>query len=198
MTLSELYNLLEIENPSQFEYFEQLADLLENEEPIGFDMLYTLLSQVSADTLKELIGNYMEDLCGSIPDRYEDFFILADSIQQKLVLLAENAEQDEPKKELIQELYRFRQWYHKEDGAAIDGVPCSVMNALFSCRSEKFSGEEHEYDFSGAMDYEIDEMSVSIGAFRTIDVAARADESDEDPDDGTLIIDSSYDPYKLD
>ena len=204
MTLNQLYDLLEIDTPSQFEYFEQLADLLETDEEIGFDQFFALLTDVDTDTLKELIGNYMEDLCNAIPDRYDDLVSLADSVQQKVLLLAENADKNGTKNELIQELYRFRQWYHKEDAAMVDQTPCCVMDALFTARSEKYSGEEHDYDFAGAMDYEIGDMSVSLGSFSTIDVSGKTQNGSEeeipaeDADDGTLIIDASYDPYRLD
>lgn len=189
MTLDELLELIELDSPEELEYFEQFAELMENEENIPFDLFYAVLSKASQETMTELTGNYMEDLGNGLPDNLEDLFTLIDSVQQRLLLLCETLDEGDSRRDFVQELYRFRQWFHKENGAAIDGKPCTVMDAIASARSCQFSGEEHDYDFSPSMNYELGDLSIGLGAFKEIDVdpenspdeeTAEDEESDED------------------
>ena len=62
MDKDELYELLDIEAPSDFEYFENLAALIECEEHIEFEELYALLKDVNKESLLTLISNYFEEI----------------------------------------------------------------------------------------------------------------------------------------
>ena len=184
MTLADLFEMLEMDSPADFEYFEQFADLMESEENIPFDLFYTAISQASSETMTELTGNYMEDLSNALPDDYDELFTIVDSVQQRLLLLCEDLDEGDSRRDYANELYRFRQWYHKNDGAFVDGVPCCVMDAAARARSEKFSGTEHVYDFSPSLGYDLEDLSVGLGSFSKIDLlGGDADEETEEEKD---------------
>lgn len=197
MTLAELFEILDMDSPSDFEYFEQFADLMESEEDIPFDLFYSVVSEASQETLTELTGNYMEDLSNSLPDDYDELFSIVDSVQQRLLLLCENLEDSNNRRDYAQELYRFRQWYHKEDGAFVDGKPCCVMDAAAGARSEKYSGAEHSYDFSPSLDYQLDDLSVGLGSFKEINLVESEEPEEEEEEAGQLIEDLEKDASEL-
>ena len=47
MDRERLYEILDIEEPAEFDYFENIAALLECDENIGYEELYGLLQEVS-------------------------------------------------------------------------------------------------------------------------------------------------------
>lgn len=187
MTLADLFEMLDMDTPADFEYFEQFADLMESEEDIPFDLFYSVISEASPETMTELTGNYMEDLSNALPDDYDDLFTIVDSVQQRLLLLCENLDDSDSRRDYANELYRFRRWYHREDGAFVDGKPCCVMDAAARARSEKFSGTEHVYDFSPSLGYELEDLSVGLGSFREINLV----ESEEPEEEEDSIIEES-------
>ena len=63
-----LYKLLDIEKPEDFEYFENIADLLEYEEEIDETALFQLVKDLNKDTLAELLFSYFEEIMDFIPD----------------------------------------------------------------------------------------------------------------------------------
>ncbi len=170
MTLKELYEKLEMEGPGDFEYFEQLADLIECEEDIPFDLFYSALSQVSGETMTELTGNYMEEISEALPDDLDDLFSLIDSIQQRLLLLADSLENPENRRSFAEELYKFRKWYRDPELALVDGRRTSVLDAVACAREESLGGPEREYDLSAALDYDLKELSASLGTYSKVDV----------------------------
>ena len=186
MTLAELFEMLDMDTPADFAYFEQFADLMESEDDIPFDLFYSAISEADPETMTELTGNYMEDLSGALPDDYDELFSIVDSVQQRLLLLCEGPDDPDSRRDYANELYRFRLWYHKEDGASVDGVPCCVMDAVARARSEKFSGSEHVYDFSPSLDYELKDLAVGLGSFKEIDLVG--DDSPEDEDAEAPVI----------
>ena len=176
MTLADLFEMLDMDTPADFGYFEQFADLMECEEEIPFDLFYSAISQADSETMTELTGNYMEDLSNALPDDYDELFSIVDSVQQRLLLLCENLEDSDSRRDYANELYRFRQWYHKDGGAFVDGRATCVMDAAAGARSEKYSGTEHVYDFSPSLDYELKDLSVGLGSFKEIDLVEKEEE----------------------
>ncbi len=170
MERDDLFDLLEIDRPEQFEYFEQFAELLECEEDIEFDDMFEALSGAAAENLGEFSENYFEELMNALPDSEQAAFAKLDSIQQRLMLLAAD-EDDNGRRLFAQELYKFRDWYHEPGSAIVDGLSMSPMEALFECRADKLTGSEHKYDFSGFDRYELEELSMNIGNFSQIDVS---------------------------
>jgi hypothetical protein len=170
MTLNELLKELEMEEPSSLEYFEQLASLLEYDEPIPFDIFYSALSPTSSEELGEWLELYFDELSDSIPDAEQDLFSLADSLRQRLGLLWQSSGSEEARRTLVEELQRFQNWYTKPGGASVDGAPCSVLEALTHFRAQKLGEPPRTYDFQPSLDYPLEELSLHLGAFEPIGV----------------------------
>lgn len=170
MTREELFALIDIEDPSELEYFEQLADLMETEEKIEFDDLFTAISQVSAMTMGEFAENYFDEMLKALPDNAEDINSVISSIQQRFTMLSEDLDVGGSHEALAEEIERFRAWYHDPSFAEIDGKPVSVFAAIVECRADKLQNLEHEYEFANALDYPLEELTMNLGAFRKIDV----------------------------
>jgi len=175
MKLQELMDILYLEEPEDFEYFEQLADLLEYEDDIPFDIFYSVLSRVEGAVIGEILENYLEEISDNLPDYTTDLFTLVETIKQRLLLLAENLDDPTTRRSFIEELYRFRQWYIKPDAASVDGVKCSLLEAITFHRAEKLGEDNHKYDFEDCLDYQIEEISMSLGEFDKIDVLEEED-----------------------
>lgn len=170
MERDDLFDLLEIDRPEQFEYFEQFAELLECEDEIAFEDMYEVLEGASAENLGEFSENYFEELMNALPDSEQAAFAKLDAIQQRLMLLA--ADEDGSSLRLfVQELYKFRLWYHEPGPATVGGLRMSPMEALLECRAGRLTGMEHECDFSGFDSYELEELSMNLGSFSKIDVS---------------------------
>ena len=75
MNKRELYALLDIESPEEFEYFENLADYLECEEELDYTDVAELFNGVNKDVLAQLCDNYFEEISGFVPgSQTEDLY----------------------------------------------------------------------------------------------------------------------------
>ena len=179
MTLSELYKKLDMESPADMEYFEQFADLLELEEELPFDLFYMALSEVTAENAGELVENYFEDLSNAAPEDENDLVLLLDSLEENLMHLAEDIDDADARRSFAEQLYKFREWYKKPGTAAVDGDPMSLFEALIEAREDALSGGSHDFDFSGCLDFKLDDASYGLGRFSTIDITGDGEEKDE-------------------
>ena len=177
MNKEELFEILDIEVPEDFAYFEQFADLIECEEEIPEELIFAAISGMSGETAAELIDNYFEDLTGAIPDDADDLVSLTESIKQNMMLCTGNLEDSNIKAELASQIASFRAWFHKDGSAKYGELPCSVFYAITEHRSEKLGAEKNKCDFTNALDYDLDNISLNLGAYSGVDILE--DESDE-------------------
>ena len=189
MRIEEVLELLEIESPDEFEYFEHLAELIECPEEISYDAFYSVLNEVDPAILADLLDNYFEDLMQGIPDDATDFFTLVTTIGQVLISLCQGNEFHD-RHLFVDELYRFRNWYTFDsvvhcydlsDGLT-SGIP--VVEALALYRLEKLGEKKYEYDFSDCMDYRLEEYTLplsSISDSMEVDMEDEDDDTAEDP-----------------
>lgn len=168
MTFEDVLELLEIDSPDEFEYFEHLAELIECMEDIPHDVLFSVLKVVDPDVLTELLDSYFEDNMQGIPDEASDFYTLFITIRQSLIGLAASCTSLEQRRLFVEELYRFRSWYTFDsvvhcvalaDGSISD-IP--VVEALSLFRLEKLGEATYQFDFSESMDYPLEEYSMPI------------------------------------
>jgi hypothetical protein len=168
MDFDELLELLEIESPDEFGYFEHFAALVECDEEIPYDLFYRILAEAEPDTLIDLTDNYFEEILQNIPEDAVDAYTLLSTIRQALVGLAKNSSTREERVAYTDELYKFRNWYifdsivhlkRISDNAKRD---VTVSEAFSLYRLEKLNADQFRYDFSDSLDYEIDEYSISI------------------------------------
>lgn len=168
MDKDQLLALLELEDTSEFFYFEHFSALLESEAELDYDLFYELLEQVPAKSLSELTDHYFEDILQGVPDDDMNLYTLFQEIRHTLHTLASASDQARNRALYIEELFRFRNWFLLDSLVNCTGVKdrsvqrISVLEALTLYRLEKLSMEKYEYDFSDALDYEIDEYTMDV------------------------------------
>jgi len=162
------------------EYFEELADLCEEEREMDFNEVYEALGDITSEDMGEILENYMEELQKGLPDEDQEMYMLLENIKTGMLFLCENLEDENTKSQFAEELTRFRNWFVADGLCKVDGVPCSLMHAIASSRADNLTGEESEIDFANALNYELKDFEMSIGSFDKIDILP--DEEDEPVD----------------
>jgi len=174
MTKEQLFEKLELESPIDFNYFEQMAELLECDEEISFDDFFSAISMLDGETAQSLIENYFEDFNGSIPDSDDEFVMMIESLKQNLILACSDIENT--RRQFAELLYAFRQWMHEKSGAVVDGMPCTIIDALAEHRVEKLGGSSHKYEFPSVSKFEMEDISLSLGKYSKVDILKEEDE----------------------
>ncbi|QHI71187.1 hypothetical protein [Aminipila terrae] len=193
MNYDELLELLDIESPDEFQYFEHFADLMECDGHISYDALFELISQVDKKVLAELIENYFDEISDSLPDDGTEAFTFLKSLSMSLRGILKQKDEENEAREMVrfvEELERFRNWYvidsniectRKKDGTTKE---VTFFEALVLSRMEKLNEEEYSYGFDEGLDYQLDEYTVSFS-----DVI-----SEEEEEDGYLEEDLEENP----
>ncbi|HWQ79003.1 MAG TPA: hypothetical protein VN381_09305 [Anaerovoracaceae bacterium] len=170
MDFDELLELLEIDSPDEFAYFEHFAALIECDEEVPYDLFYKILADVESDTLVDLTENYFEDVMQGMPEDAIDIYTLFGTTKQALAGLARNSFTREERIAYVDELFKFRSWYIFDSTVHLRRLrdntkrSVTVSEALSLYRLERLNEDQYSYDFSDCMDYEIDEYSISIDA----------------------------------
>ena len=81
MDREELYELLDIDTPADFEYFENLAALLECDEYLEYEDIYALMEGVDKDTFSGLVDNYFDEITDFIPGDMAELYTLLEKIK---------------------------------------------------------------------------------------------------------------------
>ncbi|NMA93580.1 MAG: hypothetical protein GX975_02850, partial [Clostridiales bacterium] len=115
MTLRKLYEILDIEGPEDLEFFEQLADLMETEGHISAENFAYVLSELNPQTAEEFVETYIEELEQALPEGEGDGIMeTLDTMQHRLILLAEELDDEDSRSDFCDELYKLREWLHEE------------------------------------------------------------------------------------
>lgn len=177
MDLKELYLLLDMESGDDFRYFENVAELFENPEDIGNDVIYALLLNIDLYELKELCTVYFDQLSEVLPESETDIFMLLDNIGRVFSGMIESALQSRDSGEedrnmilkLADEIGKFREWYSLTDRVGfVDEISgesglMPVRDALTLIREENLGIGSYRIDFAGAADgYPLDEYIMSF------------------------------------
>ncbi|MDO4545040.1 MAG: hypothetical protein Q4C25_02690 [Bacillota bacterium] len=187
MNYEELLAYLDLDEASQFEYFECMADLLESEDDIEFDAIYTLFDGADKQMIGDLLEEYFEDILGGLPENAGEIFSLLHQIQMSLAGMLTSLEEEGDLRKFTEEFYRFKNWYAQESEVELTpddgGQPIyhNVRDAITAARLEKLGGEKYRYDFEPALTYELDSYTMSFA-----DLIAAEQEPDER--DGTIIF----------
>ena len=157
MDKTELYEILDISEPEDFTYYENVAALLEEDRVIEQNLIDDLLREVNLATLKELIQSYFEEFLNRIPDDETDLYFLADTMRLSLSGCEEE-------NQLSDAIYRFRKWYVLDPSVRDrnTGEEICVRDARYNISASNFVGEKPEYDFSKAYNFEMDGYDVSL------------------------------------
>ena len=177
MNKEQFYELLDIENAEDFQYFENLAAFFECEEELDYDDVARLFEEVDKTVLAELVDEYFEEITNFVPGSETEVFSILENVRRALVGMCRNCAEDENlRSKLIEELERFRRWYSIDscayctDPATLAEEEKSMRDALLLARLEKLEHNGYQYDFSECMNYPLDEYIVSLG-----DLAAAED-----------------------
>lgn len=170
MEIDELLKVLGMESPSELEYFEQYAELVETETDIPPETLTAFFDEVGKDELIELTDGYFEDTLRYLPDDATELYTVLTAIGQALSGIAAALEAEGNRQLYAEEFCKFRNWFlfdsetlcsNESDGQE-SVLP--VFSALALFRSEHHTDDEYSYDFSGALDYPIDEIMVPLSS----------------------------------
>lgn len=169
MTLDNLLEMLDLDEASQFEYFENFADLAETDENLEPEVLYQLFKDVDMETLADIIGNYFDELLESVPEDAMEVYTLIDSVKMSLIGMAKNIAEDTDVVRFTEQFSDFHRWFAIESQVYVceignyDNEKCvNMRDALVLSRVENLGGEKYEYTFDEAMDLEIDEYAMSF------------------------------------
>ena len=184
MNYEELIEYLDLEDGSELEYFEAMADMIESEEYIEMEAMYRLFEEADKTMIEELLNDYFEDILDGLPDNSGEIFSLLHQIKLSLTGLIAGAEDDSDLRRFTDEFHKFRNWYSQDSEVELTpdcgGAPLyhSVRDAITASRVEKLGGEKYSYDFENALDYQLDSYTVPFS-----DLAQAEDEND-----GTIVF----------
>ena len=169
MTKQELYELIDIDSPADFQYFENLAAYLECDEELSYEDVAELVKDVDKATLAQLIGDYFEEITDFLPESETELYTIFDNVRRSLAGMSKSCDDDTTQTKLADELERFRRWYSMESRAFItdlgtaDEEEMTLRDALICARVEALEGNKYQYDFSECSEYPLDEYIVSFG-----------------------------------
>lgn len=168
MNYEELMKFLDIEEPREFQYYENVADFLENDQKISDEAIYKLFSQVDFENLKEILDNYFEEMQEFFPEDAIDFFTLINTIHMFLVGMISNCKEENDIVVFVEELIKFRNWYSRDSEVFCknlknhDESVITVRDAITLKRLEKLGGDEYRFDFNNCLNYELNEYVISF------------------------------------
>ena len=192
MGFDELLAYLDLEDASQFEYFEAMADLVECEDDIEQESIYALFAGADSTTVSGLLDDYFEDIMGGLPEDSGEIYSLMEQIKMSLEGLIMNTADESDLRRFTDEFYKFRQWYAFNSEVELlpenGGAPLhmNLRDAITAARMEKLGGEKYRYDFEEALDYELDSYTMSFA-----DLVA----AEDDYNDGTIVFESDDEEY---
>ena len=159
-----LYNVLDIDSADDFQYYENLAALLEEDDFIEENLIKDLLRSVDKEKFAEHMDSYFDGFLDHLPDNETDLYILVESIGRAFSGLIFEDMNDEDITALASEIARFRKWYVHDQNAfnRLNGEDSSVRDARYDIAAAKLLGEKADYDFRQALDYGLDGFDVRI------------------------------------
>lgn len=199
LTKEALYELLDIDTPADFQYFENLAALLECEDEIDDQALAQLLEGVDKKTLAELLHNYFEEMTDFLPGDTAEAYGILERIKFALMGLARNCEEEDLLANLVEELERFRIWYSVESRIYCTSIMTGeeevlpVRDAVTLARSENLTKEKYEYDYSECLDYKLEEYIMNLGDLVAAELEEEANAAYEEAERDDFGMSSDYD-----
>lgn len=169
MTLNELLEMLDLEESSQFEYFENISDLVESEEEIEAEVMYQLFKDIDMKTMADLLNTYFDDILEAVPDDALEVYTLIDSVKMSMIGMAKNISEETDIVRFAEQFTGFRNWYSIDSQVFVcevgnygDEKCVNMRDALTLSRCEELGGEKYEYTFEEALTFEMDEYSMSF------------------------------------
>ncbi len=180
LDLQELLEMLGIEEPEEFEYYENFADLVESDEEISADVLAALFSDTDPVVVSDIIEQYFDDMLETLPQDVQDIHLLVENIKLSLMGLLKSGDDEKTIMDFAEEVSKFRVWYSFESAVECTNTETGedkvlpLRDALTLVRLEKLGEEEYSYDFTESLDYELEDYIMSFADL------ARVDEEEEE------------------
>lgn len=169
MNFEKLLEYLDIEEPGEFEYFENLADLVEAEMEIPPEAVFPLFKGAKKEGLEELFSNYFNEILNVVPEDAAALYTLLDSVRLSFIGMLRGLEEERDVTVLAEEFCRFRNWYSldssvwvRESGGSGGEKFMPLRDALTLSRLERLGGEKYEYVFDDVMTFEMSEYVMSF------------------------------------
>ena len=158
------YRVLDIDSAEEFQYFENLAALLEEDEYIEKNLIKDLIRGVDIEKFAENISSYFDGFLDHLPDNETDLYVMVESIGRVFDGLIMEDMTDADIDALASEIVKFRKWYIHDLNTVnrLTGEESSVRDARFDIAAAKLLGEAADYDFRKALDYDIEGFDVRI------------------------------------
>ena len=172
------YKVLDIDSAEEFQYYENLASLLEEDEFIEENLIKDLLRSVDMEMLAEQMGSYFDAFLDHLPDNETDLYIMVESIGRAFEGLIFDDMSDADISELAGEIVKFRKWYVHDLNAfnKLNGEESNVRDARYDIAASKLLGENADYDFRLALDYDLDGFNVRVADMLGAEIAKETDE----------------------
>ena len=169
MNINELLEMLDLEVGAQFEYFECMSDLVEAEDEINADVMYQLFKDIDMEIMADLLNNYFDDILEAVPEDAMEVYTLLDSVKMSMIGMAKNIGDETDTVRFAEQFAAFRNWYSIDSQVYLaeignyENEQCVCMrDALTMHRCEELGGEKYEYTFDEALNFEMDEYSMSF------------------------------------
>ena len=158
------YRVLDIDSADEFRYFENLAALLEEDEFIEKNLIKDLIRNVDREKLAEHMSSYLDGFLDHLPDSETDLYVMVESMGRVFDGLIREGMSEADIDALASEISKFRKWYVHDLNTfnRLTGEEASVRDARFDIAAAKLLGEDSDYDFRLALDYDIDGFDVRI------------------------------------
>lgn len=175
------YRVLDIDSADEFQYFENLSALLEEDEYIEENLIKDLMRSVDKEKLAENMNSYFDGFLDHLPDNETDLYVMVESMGRVFDGLISEYMSDTDIDKLASEILKFRKWYVHDLNAfnKLTGEETSVRDARFDLAAAKLLGEDADYDFRLALDYDIDGFDVRIADMLGAAYAADRNPADE-------------------
>ena len=169
MEYVEFLTLLDIDDPSEFEFFESMATLMESDEYIREDHIYKLFAGADTETVEEILNDYFTEIQDGVPEASTDFYTFLETVKFALTGLLKSSDvndsdtREDALSRFVEEIYKFREWFNEKEKVLCKDIKTgeekklSVRDAIVLSRIENLGGNKHKYDFDSCLDYEINE-----------------------------------------
>ncbi len=119
MDYNTLLEKLEMDNSADFQYFEDVANLMELEEIVEFEDMYRLFKEADLEKLSELFKEYFKEISECLNDEYSEekdlLLKFNDELMESIENLIEKDDRDSQEyNKFVEQLHNFRNWYATE------------------------------------------------------------------------------------
>ena len=201
MDRNTFYDLVDIETPEDFKFYDNIENLIESDEEWDIDNLSPLLMEIPNDVMTELIDEYFKSLLDRLPDDETDLYTLIYNVSRtmKSVLNVdvissefgnensdiEKEHANNPKRRLSYELKKFSDWFSRENLVDIKNLEngkefkAPLRDAMGMITLEKLGIGSYSYNFDDCNDYELDEYILNFSDFAGSEAAENAGDDHE-------------------